>query len=231
MVLSYQDISAQAGSRWQSLTAGDKPWVRVGAALCGEAAGAEALLEALTSSLGHHGMEANVSRVGCLGLCFAEPLLDVQFPGGRRIFYGNVTTETLEEIIVSHLSGGNPVASLALGYLENPAAPGWESPPVGISDLNLHPMRGLEKRIALRNAGNIDPGDIYQYLAMGGYEALHKALTTMTPDQTLEEVATAGLRGRGGAAFPAATKWRFLSGSDAPVKYVLCNCEEGDPGA
>ena len=231
MVLSYQDISAQAGSRWQSLTAGDKPWVRVGAALCGEAAGAEALLEALTSSLGHHGVEANVSRVGCLGLCFAEPLLDVQFPGGRRIFYGNVTAETLEEIIVSHLSGGNPVVSLALGYLEDPAAPGWESPPVGIPDLNLHPMRGLEKRIALRNAGNIDPGDIYQYLAMGGYEALHKALTTMTPEQTLEEVATAGLRGRGGAAFPAATKWRFLSGSDAPVKYVLCNCEEGDPGA
>ena len=74
MVLSYQDICAQASSRWQSLTAGDVPWVRVGTALCGEAAGAETLLEALASSLARHGVRANVSRVGCLGLCFAEPL-------------------------------------------------------------------------------------------------------------------------------------------------------------
>ncbi len=199
--------------------------------MCGEAAGCESVLGALQSSLERHGVEANVSRVGCLGLCFAEPLLDVQLPNGPRIFYGNVTPESVEEIVASHLSQGNPVAALALGFLTNPDDATGSSPPEGIPDLNLHPMRAVENRIALRNAGNIDPGDIYQYLAVGGYQALHKALTTMTPDETVAEVATAGLRGRGGAAFPAATKWRFLSGSNAPVKYVLCNCEEGDPGA
>jgi len=234
MVLSFQDINSQAATRWQGLTAGDRPWVRVGTALCGEAAGCDDVLDALASALERHGVEANVSRVGCLGLCFAEPLLDVQFPNGPRIFYGNVTPDSVEEIVATHLSQGKPLASLALGYLSNPeSAPGSsnQDPPDGIPDLNLHPMRALENRIALRNAGNIDPGDIYQYLAVGGYQALHKALTTMTPEETVNEVATAGLRGRGGAAFPAATKWRFLSGSNAPVKYVLCNCEEGDPGA
>ena len=230
MALSYHDIHDEAGSRWRELTAGDKPWIRLGTALCGEAAGCEGVLDALQSSLDRHGVEANVSRVGCLGLCFAEPLLDIQFPNGPRIFYGNVTPESVEEIVASHLSQGNPVAGLALGFLVNPDAPGTD-PPTGIPDLDLHPMRAAENRIALRNAGNIDPGDIYQYLAVGGYQALHKALTTMTPEETVTEVATAGLRGRGGAAFPAATKWRFLSGSNAPVKYVLCNCEEGDPGA
>ena len=231
MVLSYQDINAQAVSRWQNLTAGDRPWVRVGAALCGQAAGCEPVLEALGSALASQRVEANVSRVGCLGLCFAEPLLDIQVPGGPRIFYGNVTPDSVQDIVSSHLVRGIPVGSLALGYLKNPDAPAGEEPPDGIPDLNLHPMRAVENRIALRNAGNIDPGDIYQYLAVGGYQALHKALTAMTPEETVEEVNTAGLRGRGGAAFPAATKWKFLSGSNAPVKYVLCNCEEGDPGA
>ena len=92
-------------------------------------------------------------------------------------------------------------------------------------------MRVLETRIALRNAGNIDPFDIYQYIANGGYHALEKALTEMTAEEILEEVVKSGLRGRGGAAFSTATKWRFLAGSNAAEKYILCNCEEGDPGA
>ena len=92
-------------------------------------------------------------------------------------------------------------------------------------------MRAREQRIALRNAGHIDPADIYQYVANGGYHALHQALTEMTAAEVLEQVRVSGLRGRGGAAFPAGTKWGFLAGSSAPTKYVLCNCEEGDPGA
>ena len=92
-------------------------------------------------------------------------------------------------------------------------------------------MMKSQLRIALRNAGTIDPYDIYQYIANGGYSALHRALTEMTPEQTLEEVNKSGLRGRGGAAFSTGTKWSFLARSPGPVKYILCNCEEGDPGA
>jgi NADH:ubiquinone oxidoreductase subunit F (NADH-binding)/(2Fe-2S) ferredoxin len=192
--------------------------------LCGKAAGCDAVLEALTSALEQYGVTAQISQVGCLGLCFAEPLVDVQFPNGPRVFYGNVTPEMAEEIVATHLVQGRPVSSLALGYLGDAATD-------GIADLNQHPMRIRENRIALRNAGNIDPGDIYQYVANGGYQALHHALTEMTPQDTLEQVNVSGLRGRGGAAFATGTKWNFLARSNAPVKYILCNCEEGDPGA
>ena len=217
------------------LIAVDRPWIRIGTALCGQAAGCEEVIQAIESALSQNGLSATVSRVGCLGLCFAEPLVDVQLPNGPRVFYGNVSPQTAQQIVASHVGRGVPLQELALGYLapefDDSGDAGGNSLPGEIPDLNQHPMRVLETRIALRNAGTIDPTDIYQYLAVGGYQALHKALTEMTAQETLEEVATSGLRGRGGAAFPAATKWKFLAGSNAPVKYVLCNCEEGDPGA
>ena len=232
MATSFQDIDAESQRRWQTMTAGDRPWIRVGTALCGKAAGCDPVLEALRDSMESRRVAANVSQVGCLGLCFAEPLVDVQFPGGARIFYGNVTPETIDEIVASQVALGTPVPHLALGYLEGGDGPTASAgPESGIPDLDLHPMRAQENRIALRNAGNIDPADIYQYIANGGYRALDNALSELSPSDTLELVNASGLRGRGGAAFPTATKWRFLAGSNAPVKYILCNCEEGDPGA
>ena len=229
MLGNFQEIAAEAERRWQDLTAGNAPWIRVGSALCGQAAGCDAVVEAVHTALARAGNNAPVSRVGCIGLCYAEPLLDVQLPGGPRVFYGNVTPDTAAEIVESHVVGGVPVERLALGYLAD--GDGAPSLPPSIPDLNSHPLRAVETKIALRNAGNIDPGDVYQYIANGGYGALHRALTEMTPADTLEQVNASGLRGRGGAAFPTGTKWRFLAGSNAPVKYVLCNCEEGDPGA
>ena len=232
MATSFQDIEAESQRRWQTITAGDRPWIRVGTALCGKAAGCDPVLEALRDSLEKRRVSANVSEVGCLGLCYAEPLIDIQLPGGPRIFYGNVTPEIIDEIVASHLVLGTPASHLALGYLtgdNGSSTPG--NLVAGIKDLDLHPMRAQEHRIALRNAGNIDPADIHQYIANGGYRGLYNALTELSPSDTLEHVNTSGLRGRGGAAFPTATKWRFLAGSNAPVKYILCNCEEGDPGA
>ena len=232
MATNFQDIDAEAQRRWQAMTAGDRPWIRVGTALCGKAAGCDQVLDALRDSLEKRQVAANLSQVGCLGLCFAEPLVDVQFPGGPRIFYNNVTPETVDEIVASHVEQGTPLAHLALGYLgSGDGASASSGPDPGIPDLAQHPMKAQEHRIALRNAGNIDPADIHQYIANGGYRALYNALTELSPSDTLEHVNASGLRGRGGAAFPAATKWRFLAGSNAPVKYILCNCEEGDPGA
>ena len=164
--------------------------------------------------------------MGTLGLCFAEPLLDVQTPGGPRVFYRNVTPEVAERVVARHIGGGVPLPEHAIGYLGDRAAA-----PAGIPHLDDHPMRAREQRIALRNAGHIDPTDLYQYIANGGYAALNKALTEMTPEATLGEVRASGLRGRGGAAFPAGVKWGFLAGNPDPDKYILCNCEEGDPGA
>ena len=230
MATGFQELQQAAETRWHALNAGDRPWVRIGSAMCGQAAGADSVFDALSEALQENNIDASVSRVGCLGLCFAEPLVDVQFPGGPRIFYSNVTPETARQIAANHLAGGSPDVDLALGYLGDGDGP-VNGSPSSIRDLEDHPMRAMETRIALRNAGNIDPLDIHQYIATGGYRALHQALTEMTPDETLAQVADSGLRGRGGAAFSTGTKWRFLAGSNAPVKYILCNCEEGDPGA
>ncbi len=216
-----------------------RPWLRVGTALCGQAAGADAVVVALRDALESQEVDARLTEVGCLGLCYAEPLLDVQLPGGPRVFYGNFDPERAGEVVAGHVAGGQPVEALALGYLapldglgdgSGGGGGGFVAPP-GLRDLSLHPMRAWENRIALRNAGNIDPLDIYQYIASGGYRALNRALLEMTPGEALQQVNESGLRGRGGAAFPTATKWRFLAGNPSPEKYVLCNCEEGDPGA
>ena len=224
MADTFEKIQAKANRRWQSLSDGKVPWIRVGTALCGKAAGADEVIEAIRSELDRHNIQATVTEVGCLGLCYAEPLVDITIPNGSRFFYSNVNPSKVTAMIYSHLVRGEPVADLSLGYLGEEGADGAE-------DLREHPMMKSQVRIALRNAGNIDPGDIYQYIANGGYSALDKAISQMTPEETLEEVNKSGLRGRGGAAFPTATKWSFLARSQEPVKYILCNCEEGDPGA
>ena len=229
MPANFEQLEAEALRRQDA--DGVRPWLRIGTALCGQAAGADAVVAAVKEALEKQGVDARVSEVGCIGLCYAEPLLDVQLPGGPRIFYGNFDPERAGDVVESHVAGGVVVEDLALGFLAPEDAGDDFVPPPGLRDLALHPMRAWENRIALRNAGNIDPLDIYQYIATGGYRALNRALVEMTPDDALQQVNESGLRGRGGAAFPTATKWRFLAGNPSRDKYVLCNCEEGDPGA
>ena len=138
MAVSFEEIGLEAGRRWRELNAGERPWIRIGTALCGEAAGAFEVADAVESELASQGVSAQFSRVGCLGLCFAEPLLDVQLPGGHRIFYGNVVPEGVAEIISAHVAGGKPVTAKALGYL---AQEGSDVPvPDGIPDLRSPKM-------------------------------------------------------------------------------------------
>ena len=221
---TFEVLESVAKQRWEDLNSGSKPWIRIGTALCGEAAGSKNLLPSIQNILDALKIDANVSEVGCLGLCFAEPLLDIQLPGQSRVFYRNVSEDDLEQIITSHIKDSNINSDLAFLY-----SGGDE-----LSDVNRlesHPMKAKEQRIALRNAGNIDPYDINQYIANGGYQALNKALSEMDSEAVLNEVKDSGLRGRGGAAFSTGIKWSFLASNDAPDKYILCNCEEGDPGA
>ena len=229
MPASFEQLEAEALSRRDADA--QLPWVRIGTALCGEAAGAVAVVSEFRKAIERHGIQVRLSEVGCIGLCYAEPLVDVQLPGGPRVFYGDFDADRADEVVQAHVMGGRPVEELALGYLAPEGANDDFVPPDGLKNLSLHPMRVWEHRIALRNAGNIDPLDIYQYIATGGYKALNRALLEMTPEDALQQVNESGLRGRGGAAFPTATKWRFLAGNPSRDKYVLCNCEEGDPGA
>ncbi len=102
---NFEQIAEESQRRWEELTVGGQPWIRIGTALCGQAAGCDDVIAAIETSLEQNGVSAQVSRVGCLGLCFAEPLVDVQTPGGARVFYGNVTPETAAEIVANHVAG------------------------------------------------------------------------------------------------------------------------------
>ncbi|MBI4234584.1 MAG: SLBB domain-containing protein [Chloroflexi bacterium] len=224
MLAAFQALREQATARWDALGKGARPWIRVGTAICGRAAGAAEVLEALKRELARRGVDANVQEVGCLGLCFAEPLVDIQRPGSPRIFFKNVTPAQVPGLVDSCLVKNDNSPDLALGFLGDGQAP-------GISPLSALVPWKLQVRIATRNCGTIDPADIFQYVANGGYTGLARALSELKPAQVVEEVTRSGLRGRGGAAFPTGTKWSFLARSPGPVKYILCNCEEGDPGA
>jgi NADH:ubiquinone oxidoreductase subunit F (NADH-binding)/(2Fe-2S) ferredoxin len=220
---SYHELKARADQHWLELTSGDKPWIRIGTAMCGQAAGAVDVVDAIKSELKRRGIEANVDEVGCLGICFAEPLVDIMKPGQSRLFFGSVTPDDVPQIIESYLVKDSLPAKNIPGDL-------GDTPIKGMPDLNELPGINRQLRIALRNAGNIAPDDILQYLANGGYAGLNKALFEMQPDEVVKEVTDSGLRGRGGAAFPTGVKWSFMVRS-SPPKYILCNCEEGDPGA
>ena len=222
---SYEEIKKAANDRWQHLEGGPSPWIRIGAAMCGQSSGALEVIDALHADLDRLGITAHIDEVGCLGICYAEPLVDVLRPGTKsRLFFGNVTPEDVSEIVSSYIAGGRVGTVKALGYL-------GEEPIDGVPDLSELPGIKLQNRIALRNAGHIAPGDIYQYIANGGYAGIHKALTEMEPDDVIKAMSDSGLRGRGGAAFPTGVKWSFMVRSPGPPKYMLCNCEEGDPGA
>jgi len=221
---NFEELLQEAQRRFRDLEAGGKPWIRVGTAVCGEAAGAFQTIYALKAELDKRGIDANISAVGCIGLCYAETLVDILKPGKPRVFYKNITPETIPGLVDSYLVGDDPRPDLALAHSGDERL---ESIP-HLDDL---PMWNRQVRVALRNCGDIDPSDIYQYIARGGYAALNKAVNGMQPEEVIKEVQDSGLRGRGGAAFPTGTKWSFLARSPGPVKYILCNCEEGDPGA
>ena len=220
---TYQELKAEADRRWQGRQS-DKPWIRVGTAMCGQAAGARDALAAIESELDARGVDANVDEVGCLGLCFAEPLVDVQIPGRSRLFFSGVTPEDVPSIVDSYVAARRVPDRNVLGYL-------GEDPIDGVPDLMSLPGMRYQHKIALRNAGHIAPDDAYQYLANEGYSALRRAITAMEPSEVIQAVTDSGLRGRGGAAFATGIKWSFLVRSPGPPKYILCNCEEGDPGA
>ena len=221
---AYEDLKARADARWQELTAGERPWIRVGTELNGQAAGALEVVEALRSELDARGIEANVDEVGTLGLSYAEPLVDVLKPGKSRLLFSRVTPEDVPTIIDEYILGDRVPTQLALAYL-------GDDPIDGVPDLNSMPQYSLQRRIAMRNAGHIAPDDILQYVANDGYAALDKALLQMEPSGVIDDMKASNLRGRGGAGFPAGLKWSFMVNSPGPVKYIACNCEEGDPGA
>jgi NADH-quinone oxidoreductase subunit F len=222
-MVTFDEIQSQAISEWQALEQSDKPRILIGAATCGRAAGAMAVLEAINRELARHKIKAIVTQVGCIGLCYAEPLVDIVKPNRPRICYSNVTPEIASQLIEDYLVNDNPRPDLALGTI-------GEDGVEDIPKLFELPMLKPQVRIALRNCGIVDPENINHYIARDGYSGLVKALG-MTPEEVIEEVKKSGLRGRGGAGFPTGLKWELCRKSPGTIKYVICNADEGDPGA
>jgi len=192
--------------------------VLVGMGTCGIAAGAKDTFQTLEKAIADQDLQVELKQTGCLGLCFSEPTVEVKGTDGSSTVYGNVDAAFAEKIASEHLVTGTALS-------ENV----YETPAADLFDTDADPLK--QKRIVLRNCGFIDPEIIDEYIARDGYAALSKALGEMTPDDIIEEMKASGLRGRGGAGFPCWQKWIFSKNVEADQKYVVCNADEGDPGA
>ena len=185
--------------------------------------GSQTIIEKLNFEIAKNGLdkEVQVVKTGCFGLCALGPIMIV-YPEGT--FYSMVKEADIEEIVSEHLVKGRVVSRLV--YDETVTTEGVKS----LQDTDFYRN---QKRIALRNCGVINPENIEEYIGTGGYEALGKALTEMTPEQVIDTILASGLRGRGGAGFPTGRKWQMARNfvQDGGQKYVCCNADEGDPGA
>src|SRR5512132_3235273 len=210
------------------------PRISVGMGTCGRGNGAEGLHQAFAHAIDRDGLDIRLAAVGCFGACSEEPLVSVALPGQPLVILRRVQAADAERIlddvaqrritpdlawckveewdhVTSHMRFGH-------GY---PELPLW-------SEI---PFFNGQKKIVLRNCGLISPGDIDEYLGVGGYQALYKVLIDGRPDNVIEQIKAAKLRGRGGAGYATGLKWEFLAKAKADRKYIICNADEGDPGA
>ncbi len=219
----FADLKETAQSNWSDLFTGNKPIIMVGTATCGRAAGALDVIQSMKESLGDEIDECHLMEVGCIGHCYAEPVVIISKPGGEYppLAYGYVTPEIARLLVRDYVLGEDPSLEFLLGAMEiNDLLP-------SLMDL---PRFMFEKQILLENCGLIDPEQINQYIAKGGYKALAKSLQ-MQPDEIIEEIVKSGLRGRGGAGFSTGEKWKICRNSEGDLKCLICNADEGDPGA
>ncbi|MDM7996806.1 MAG: NADH-ubiquinone oxidoreductase-F iron-sulfur binding region domain-containing protein [Acidobacteriota bacterium] len=212
--------------------------IRVGMGSCGIASGADSVHAALCVAAAQAGAKGVVKAVGCNGMCHREPLIEVVTADGASTLYGNVSPETARALARAHLrpkSAGARLRWMADGaaalFGNNRAAGDPQAHALDRDAEALQNYFGRQTRIVLENCGIIDPLDINDYLARDGYRALEQCLTQSTPERILADIRESGLRGRGGAGFPTGRKWTLGREQPGDIKYVICNGDEGDPGA
>ena len=221
MIPIFEEVKKEAQSRWQELREGPRPVILVGTATCGRASGALEVLEAIKETVKRHNLDCLIVEVGCLGHCYAEPLVTIRKPGYPSICYGQVNPVLAENLIRNFILNDDPCLEFVLGALEeNDLIPSF-------SDF---PRATFENKILLKNCGHIDPESIEHSIGNGGYEGLLRALQ-LEPERVIKEMKQSKLRGLGGAGFPAGEKWDICRRSTGEPKYLICNGDEGDPGA
>lgn len=221
---AFDAIKAQAEEAWRQLQESPRPRISLGMGSCGIASGVEKTKAALEKELERHRLDIALGITGCIGACYAEPLVYVSFPAQPQVIYSGIKAEKVPELVEKVLLKGQHYPDLALGVLAE--EPMGEIP----SLFSLDFFRPQVRRLMV-NYGVIDPENIDHYIARGGYAALDKVLTSMQPEEVIAELNKSGLTGRGGAFFPTGRKWDFLRTAPGTTKYLICNADEGDPGA
>jgi len=213
--------------------------ITVGMATCGLAAGADAVFAALQQRLEQRGLDVMLTKTGCLGCCHQEPIVEVRLPpsGSAPLLYTKMT-RARARALVDELTHGSPLANpwAVITHDESPFRDqrvelrkpiGFETAPM----FSEQPFVARQRKIVLRNCGLIDPASIEEYIARGGYQSLPRALRHFTPQQVIDEVIRSGLRGRGGGGFSTGRKWQIARDAPGETRYLICNGDEGDPGA
>lgn len=202
------------------------PVIYIGMGTCGIIAGADKTLARIEQYLSERKTEAVIVKVGCIGLCSAEPLVDVQLPGKARISFQNVTSGKVDDILDSVFHRTIP-ADMVLAQFRTNTLEVWPNTPF----VDQLPFFSKQQRIILRNAGLISPFSLNDYLAFGGYKSLYKTVLNYTADKVCEIISQSELRGRGGGGFNTGKKWMIAQGTGSDQKYLICNADESDPGA
>jgi NADH-quinone oxidoreductase subunit F len=210
------------------------PRITVGMGTCGRGNGAEEVFHALNEAIQRGGLDVLLASVGCFGPCFQEPIVSVRLPGNPIVILHRVHANDANRILEG-LSTGTFPSDLVYCKIED-----WDHITAhvrygqGYPDIplwNTLPFFKGQKKIVLRNCGLISPSDIEEYIAVGGYQALYQVLIDSRTDAVIEQIKSSRLRGRGGAGFLTGNKWDFLAKAKGDAKYIICNADEGDPGA
>jgi NADH-quinone oxidoreductase subunit F len=220
--MNFSELEKISLDAWRRIEEPDKVLVFLGMATCGKSAGADTIQSQIEKALIAKKIKFSIIPVGCAGLCYLEPLVDVIKPGNPRVCFGGVLSKNTPQII-KYITNGSLPRGLAIGTV---GSKGLDNIP-RLSEL---PYMKLQVRRILKRCGLINPQDLYHYVANGGYAGLNKALA-LAPEKVIEEVKNSGLRGRGGAGFPVGLKWQMCRQEKAGPKYIVCNADEGDPGA
>lgn len=204
----------------------DSPVIYVGAGTCGLGAGALKTLEEIRNYLNGKNIDAKVIETGCIGLCSSEPIVDIKLPGHNRVSFEKVTPDKASPLLDSIFALEIPAEGVIGQYRSDNNQP-WADAPF----LDEHPFFKPQQRVVLKNCGVVDPTSIEEYIARGGYVNFLEVLDEKQPGEVCEDIVKSGLRGRGGGGFPTGMKWKFALAEKADQKYLICNADEGDPGA
>ena len=189
--------------------------IKVGLATCGISAGGQEIYDELEKEITSRKLDAILKKTGCNGMCYDEVLVEIK-NGASSCLYTHVTKDKIERIIQEHLLGNHPVEEWIVATGETTGD---------------NPFLDKQERIVLRNCGTIDPESIEEYVENQGYQAIQQCLKEMTPEKVIETVMESGLKGRGGAGFLTGLKWKLTRKEQNDRKFIVCNADEGDPGA